>query len=98
MPVKRPGSARAMRLQRARLPNQTTQPFGAVLAGAAPFFVNEEEVPRAGKMVTRSFQRTRLRDGKVVTWLGRRVTVGKGEGASGLAFDVLTDQRVPPAG
>ncbi len=98
MPVKRPGSARAMRLQRARLPNQTTQPFGAVLAGAAPFFVNEEEVPRAGKMVTRSFQRTRWRDGKVVTWLGRRVTVGKGEGASGLAFDVLTDQRVPPAG
>ncbi|HRI59764.1 MAG TPA: hypothetical protein PK228_08570, partial [Saprospiraceae bacterium] len=59
----------------------TEQPF--------PFYVFEEEVPREGAQVTRSFQRTRWWNGKVVTWIGRRKRTGRGEGSSGLAFDQL---------
>ena len=37
-----------------------------------PYFLHQEEVPRAGAIVTRGFQRTRWFDGKVFTWIGRR--------------------------
>lgn len=56
-----------------------------------PYDVNEEEVPRAGARVTRSYQRTRWRDGRVWVWLGARKQTGRGEGSSGLAFDRLID-------
>jgi hypothetical protein len=51
------------------------------------YFVHEEEVPRGGAVVTRAFQRSRWRHGRVSTWLGRRKTTGRGPGASGLRFD-----------
>ena len=51
------------------------------------YFLHEEEVPRSGVIVTRSFQRTRGRNGTVFTWLGRRKETGRGEGSSGLVFD-----------
>ncbi len=54
-----------------------------------PYFIHEEEVPRSGAIVTQSFQRTRWYDGKVITWLGARKQTGRGEGASGLAFDLI---------
>ena len=53
--------------------------------------INEEEVPRAGARVTRSYQRTRWRDGRAWVWLGARKQTGRGEGSSGLAFDRLID-------
>ena len=53
------------------------------------YFIHEEEVPRAGAVLTRTFQRTRWHDGKVCTWLGRRKRVGRGEANSGLAFDQI---------
>ena len=49
-----------------------------------PYFVHEEEVPRAGVIVTRKFQRARGPNGEVFTWIGRRKETGRGEGASGL--------------
>ena len=52
-----------------------------------PYFVHEEEIPRAGIKIHKSFQRTRWYDGKVYNWLGIRKQVGRGEGRSGLAFD-----------
>lgn len=55
-----------------------------------PYYIHEEEVPRAGTKVTRSFQRTRWYDGRVFTWLGRKKTVGRGEGESGLRFDQIS--------
>jgi hypothetical protein len=95
VPVRIPGSLRSVRLQRARLPRDTRAPLGAILVGPglAPqrYFINEEEIPRAGRVVTRSFQRTRWIDGRVVLWLGRRALVGRGEGSSGLAFDMLEE-------
>ena len=54
-----------------------------------PYFVEEEEVPRAGARLRQSFQRTRWYGGRVFTWLGVRKGTGRGEGASGLAFDQL---------
>ena len=61
-----------------------------------PYFINEEEVPRAGKLVTRGYQRARWLDGRDPAWIGRRVTTGRGEGSSGLAFDQAVD--VPRSG
>jgi hypothetical protein len=50
----------------------------------------EEEVPREGVRVTRSYQFTRWIDGSSHFWVGRRKGVGRGEGSSGLQFDILT--------
>jgi hypothetical protein len=95
IPVRLPGSQRSVRLQRARLPHDARGPEGAVLTGPGraptPYFLNEEEVPRAGRIVTRGYQRTRWLDGRIVLWLGRRVLTGRGEGSSGLAFDVIEE-------
>ena len=52
----------------------------------------EEEVPREGARITRSFQFTRWIDGSSHLWLGRRKTVGGGEGSSGLRFDKLEEK------
>ena len=57
--------------------------------GDRTYFVHEEEVPRAGVIVMRTFQRARWFDGKVFTWIGRRKETGRGDGASGLVFDQI---------
>lgn len=43
-----------------------------------------EEVPRSGKIVSRSYQGCRWTGEKVVVRVGRRATIGKGEGTSAL--------------
>jgi len=60
-----------------------------------PFFVHEQEITRAGTHVSLGYQRTRWLDGRVVLWVGAKRTIGRGEGSSGLAFDILVN---PPAG
>jgi hypothetical protein len=99
--TRKPGSQRLIRLQRASMPRLTDaipgsriEPRGAVLRVGLdgvdvrqPYFLNQQEVPRAGAIVTRGFQRTRWLDGKVFTWIGRRKETGRGQGASGLEFD-----------
>jgi hypothetical protein len=47
----------------------------------------DEEVPREGVRVTRVPMLARRADGTYISWIGRRATVGRGEGSSGLAFD-----------
>ncbi|NOQ75751.1 MAG: hypothetical protein GQ574_27335 [Crocinitomix sp.] len=51
------------------------------------YYIHEDEIPRAGAIVKRTWQRARTEDGTVVVWLGRRKTTGRGEGSSNLAFD-----------
>jgi hypothetical protein len=51
------------------------------------YFINEEEVPRAGAQVMNTYQRTRWYGGKTLDWYGYRKTMGRGEGSSGLQFD-----------
>ena len=54
-----------------------------------PLDIFEEEIPREGCRVTRSYQYARWFDGRPLLWIGRRKTVGRGEGSSGLRFDVV---------
>jgi hypothetical protein len=49
----------------------------------------EEEVPREGIRVTRTYQYTRWLDGTTHVWVGRRKDIGRGEGSSELRFDTL---------
>ena len=51
--------------------------------------LHEEEVPREGVRVTRSYQYTRWFDGSTHLWIGRRKQIGRGEGSSGLRFDTI---------
>jgi hypothetical protein len=91
IPTHLSGSLRSIRLQRARLPNQAAFPLGTVLAVPAPYFIAEEEVPRAGRRITRAFQRARWTNGRSLLWIGRESLVGRGEGSSGLVFDRIEE-------
>jgi hypothetical protein len=51
----------------------------------------EEEVPRAGACVRRTYQYARWIDGSTYVWIGRRKQSGRGEGSSGLKFDFVTN-------
>ncbi|MCC7205944.1 MAG: hypothetical protein IT323_01470 [Anaerolineae bacterium] len=93
IPVHVGGSNRAIQLQRARMVTALLDhPRGEVLrpgAPGSPYFIHEEEVPRAGAIVTRAFQRVRHVDGRTHLWLARRKRAGRGEGSSGLKFDQI---------
>ena len=104
IPVHKDNDRREIQLQRASMPRiieGDTQPIekikprtallreGLSAAPPLPYFIHEEEVPRAGARVCQSFQRTRWYGGRVVTWLGVRKQTGRGEGASGLAYDQI---------
>jgi hypothetical protein len=68
-------------------------PLGRLLADArsalASVWLHEEEVPRAGALVTRRHQHARWHDGSVHSWTARAKRTGGGEGSSGLRFDTL---------
>ncbi len=55
--------------------------------------LHEEEVPSAGVVLRRRWYLARSADGGRHVWAARTVTTGRGEGASGLAFDVTLDVR-----
>lgn len=59
----------------------------------APLYINEEEIPRAGVRLTGTYQRTRWYNGKIVCWYGRRKRTGRGEGSSGLSFDLVLENK-----
>ena len=106
IPVHLDDSVRETQLQRAALPRilegdpnqpEKIRPRTMLLRPNLPkaYYVHEEEVPRAGAMVSQSYQRTRWIGGRVFTWLGVRKQTGRGEGTSGLAFDRLVDVKPP---
>ncbi|MFI9456987.1 hypothetical protein [Amycolatopsis sp. NPDC052450] len=108
--VHEPGDNREVRLQRAAMPSVVdatpVRPRTSLLrvgldelpAGGKPqYFVHEEEVTRAGTRVTLAYSRTRWHDGRAVVWLSARRGAGRGEGSSGLAFDLVVDTPLPPA-
>jgi hypothetical protein len=85
------GSVSEIRLQRARMVGGDP-PRGFILREPrSPYFVEEEEIPRAGVFVERSWQRARWFDGRTFIWVGRRKTAGRGEGWSQLVFDQIVD-------
>ena len=64
---------------------------GRILESGNELSLFEEEVPREGLRVTRTYQFTRWIDGSSHCWIGRRKGAGRGEGSSGLQFDALLD-------
>jgi hypothetical protein len=51
--------------------------------------LEDEEVPRDGIELKRSFNYARDASGRALLWIGRSKTTGRGEGASGLRFDLV---------
>ncbi|MGI9069299.1 MAG: hypothetical protein ACR2HX_23225 [Pyrinomonadaceae bacterium] len=85
------GSVSEVRLQRARMVGGEP-PRGWILREPlSPYFIEEEEVPRTGVYVERSWQRARWIGGRTFIWVGRRKTAGRGEGWSQLVFDQIED-------
>lgn len=101
LPVRKPGSDQDIRLQRAAMPKLGIPPTEVIKAKGvllneipAPYYVNEEEVPYSGTLITRSYQRTRWYDGRTYVWLGRYRQTGRGEGSSNLRFDQIEPVKV----
>jgi hypothetical protein len=113
VPVHVPGSVRQIQLQRSRLlriieadpsppakvpPRTTLMRQGLEETPKQAYFIHEEEVPRAGVVVTESFRRTRWTSGEAYVWLGVQKQVGRGERLSGLAFDAIVDSAAKKRG
>jgi hypothetical protein len=86
----------SIRLKRGVLPDLdgdrrdgVSTPQGKVLEPGRELLLHDEEVPREGARVTRAYQYARWTDGSTHLWIGRRKQPGRGEGSSGLQFDVL---------
>lgn len=67
------------------------RPRGRVLDPEA--LVYDEELPRGGLRVTRSYESTAWLDGSTYVWSSREVRPGVGEVSSGLRFDFLEHER-----
>jgi hypothetical protein len=70
-----------------------SSPRSSVLQELRGLVLPEEEVPSAGIVVRRRWFLARSADGGRHTWAARSVTSGRGEGASGLRFDVAEPVR-----
>ena len=55
--------------------------------------IEEEEVPRDGIEIKRAFNYARDASGRALLWIGRSKVTGRGEGSSGLRFDVIRRGR-----
>lgn len=75
-------------------------PAGRILlptsVGKRAYRVFEEEVPREGARLTRVIVRSRWTDGSTHLWVIRRRAIGRGEGSSGLSFDLALPAEAPP--
>ena len=66
------------------------QPHDAAALLTTDFLrLEEEEVPRDGIEIKRGFNYARDAQGRALLWIGRSKTTGRGEGNSGLRFDVV---------
>jgi hypothetical protein len=98
-PRQPPEAVGAVMLQRGALlaqdgTRQPVTPQGVLLSRAiSPWLVHDEEVPRGGLSIARIPAMARWLGGASHSWVGRRVQPGRGEGSSGLQFDLA----VPPA-
>ncbi len=71
---------------------QATEPKGLLLVAndsGGRLWMFEEEVPREGTLVDRLYRYARWQDGRTTLWTARRRQTGRGEGSSGLRFDIL---------
>lgn len=79
-----------IRLRQAQMPSREDEKIAPLSSLLPPIaWVEESAIPRAGRRLLLTAQRVRWVDGSTYTWIGRKVLTGKGEGSSGLRFDVL---------
>ena len=71
----------------------TPVPRSSILQELKGVPLHEEEVGPAGVTVRRRWFLARSADGGRHVWVARSVSAGRGEGDSGLAFDVALDVR-----
>lgn len=71
--------------------SRVPQPEGRILNTSVPLRLYEEEVPRSGREVERHYQMARWTDGSTLLWSSRLVSRGRGEAASRLRYDVLSE-------
>jgi hypothetical protein len=104
IPVHVPNDNREIQLQRAAMPSavdgEPVPPRTTLLREGLDrgqwYFINEEEVPQAGTRLSVAYNRTRWRDGRVSLWLTTHRGEGRGQGSSGLIFDLLIDTPAAP--
>lgn len=75
---------------------ENIRPSGSILnenTNGNAYLLYNEEVPKEGIIVTRSYQRTRWYNGKIVNWLGRRKTAALGQIHNPLEFDTITNSN-----
>ncbi len=75
----------------------TPRPRSSILAELRGVPLHEEEVGPAGVSVERRWFLARSADGGRHVWVARSVSAGRGEGASGLVFDVALDPHAEAA-
>ncbi|MEX0288112.1 MAG: hypothetical protein AB3N14_03305, partial [Flavobacteriaceae bacterium] len=86
-----------IRLQRAQLPRiigdleptRISPRTEILLKESTPYYIFTEEIEKSGTLLELHWQRTRMANGKNVTWLGRKRTNGRGPGRSSLGYDQL---------
>lgn len=87
---------RAVDLQQGRMPDAAgnpVAPLGRLLNDPTVRLVPDAEIPREGLFVRRHPSMTRRSDGTYLRWTTRRISVGRGEGASNLAFDTAQPRK-----
>ncbi len=91
VPVRVPGSDIDFRYRRGLLdrPGGPVAAQGRILEPEHALILHEEEVPRIGLRVTRSFDYARWTGGQSLLWIGRRKVVSHGEASSGLRYDTV---------
>ncbi|GIG06728.1 hypothetical protein Cco03nite_34280 [Catellatospora coxensis] len=93
VPVRRPDGS--LELRKGALGSAPAEPHGVLLRPGQPLTLHDEEIPREGVTVRRVPVLARRADGRYARWIARRVSVGRGEGASRLAFDTTTARDTP---
>lgn len=93
--VPEPAGDESIRLRRGAVldPDELTVdlPRGRILTPEGGLSLHEEELPRSGIQVTRTYQLARWTDGTIHLWGGRRKRPGAGEATSGLQFDLARE-------
>ncbi len=91
LPVHAAGSNQAIEFRRAAMPRLGIPPTDVIKAKgvlltevSSKYYINEEEIPGAGTLVRRSYQRARWYGGRTHVWIGRYRETGRGEGSSEL--------------
>lgn len=90
---------RSIELVQGRMPDADgvgVPPLGVLLTQGGVRAIKDAEIPREGIAVRRLPSVTRRADGSYARWLTRRVSVGRGEGASQLYFDAARSRKPRP--